>query len=129
MDENEFDTIDFNRRFEDEKELTKELVREQERRRLQELNIEEEQKSLTELSVTEILINTKDSWFGLIDDLLKGEFNITSFTVNNRLFYIGITIIIIVMIIYLYTLLEDDSENVKYIYIYPNGLSQVAKPL
>lgn len=107
--------IDFNKNFEKEKELTIQLNKQKEKDRIDKLNQESQNKpkSIYELSVTEILINLKDTWFELIDDLLQGKFNINTFTKNSRLFYIGITLIVIVMLLYLYSLFTHDAQNTE----------------
>jgi hypothetical protein len=87
--------------------------------------------NLTNLSLYQILINTKDAWFYLLDDLLEQRFEIETFTKNNRLFYIGLTLIFFASILYIYVLLASDSEtppetakrneSINYIYnVYPN---------
>jgi len=110
---NNFNEADFNQKFEESKELTKLLSKEKERQRLQDLNTEELRKSIVELSTIEILIGIKDTWFELIDDLLQGKFNMETFTKDNRLFYIGVTIILIVILYFLFSIFNDDQENDK----------------
>ncbi len=119
--------IDFNQKFEQTKELTKEIIKEKDRQRLENLNKETTERSITELSVMEILIGIKDTWFELIDDLLQKKFNATTFTMNNRMFFIGITIIIIAVLAYIYSLFTSDEPNnnenkiVKIYHVYQNG--------
>lgn len=119
--------IDFNQKFEQTKELTKEIIKEKDRQRLENLNKETTERSITELSVMEILIGIKDTWFELIDDLLQKKFNAVTFTMNNRMFFIGITIIIIAVLAYIYSLFTSDEPNnnenkiVKIYHVYQNG--------
>lgn len=103
MDTNQayFSQVDFNQKFEQDKELTKQMIRNRERDRLEKLNENNTKKSIGELSVVEILVNMKDAWFETMDDLLSGKFNYDTFTKNNRLFYYGLTIIIVVIVIYI----------------------------
>jgi hypothetical protein len=62
--------------------------------KLDHLNQPKKDKLIYELSIGEIFINIKDSMFGILDDLLK--FNINNIlTKNNRLFYLGLILIII----------------------------------
>ncbi len=42
-----------------------------------------------------LLVDTKDSLFNTMDDLLKYGFQMDTFTKDNRLFYLGITLIFI----------------------------------
>lgn len=122
-----FSEADFNKKFEEDKELTKQLSKERERERLERLNIEKNQKTIAELSVVEILIGIKDTWFELIDDLLQGKFNTATFTKNNRLFYMGITIVLVVLVLYIYYFfsteqINDNKNNkvIKIYHVYPN---------
>lgn len=125
-----FSRIDFNQKFEEDKELTKQISKEREKERLDYLSAEKKHKMVTQLSISEILIGIKDTWFDLIDDLLQGKFNITTFTQDNRLFFIGITIVILVLIIYIFYILtatpdNNNNENkiVKIYHVYPNKLT------
>ena len=81
-------------------------------------------KSLYKQSILELAINTKDAWFELMDDLLDQQFTVDTIVKNNRLFYIGITIFIISIIIYIYDKSIDRPivvpDNIQTIYhIYP----------
>lgn len=95
---------DFNQKFEQNKELTKQMIKNRERDRLDKLNQNNDTKSLWELSVPEILVNTKDSWFETFDDLLDGKFNYDVFIKNNRLFYFGLTLILVSIFVYVFSL-------------------------
>ena len=53
-------------------------------------------------SIGEILIRTKDSMFGILDDLLSFKFEASTFTKDNRIFHIGIVILFIVILIFIY---------------------------
>ena len=79
--------------------------------RLERLNKQQIEKKPYQLSVAEILIAIKDSWFGIIDDLLQRQFYIETFIKKNRMFYIGLTIVIIAIIFYLYDTIIDNSIN------------------
>lgn len=61
----------------------------------------------------EILINIKNTWFGLLDDLLQQKFYIETFTKNNRLLYLGLTIIIIALIVFLLNAMNENFDNNK----------------
>ena len=88
-----------------------------------------EQKSLYDLSISQIMINTKDTWFNVLDDLLDQHFRLDIFTKENRLFYIGITLFVIAIILYLYTMITSEKESneknniqkIYHIYQYPLG--------
>lgn len=84
----------------------------------------ENRKSLFEQSTVQLAINTKDAWFELMDDLLDQQFTLDTIVKNNRLFYIGLTIFVISIILYLYDKSIDRpivvQDNIQKIYhIYP----------
>lgn len=104
MDQAFYSQVDFNQKFEQDKELTKQMIKNRERDRLEKLNQNNNSKSLWDLSVIEILINTKDAWFETFDDLLDGRFSYDVFIKNNRLFYYGLTLILISMFVYVFSM-------------------------
>jgi hypothetical protein len=125
-----FDAQKFNIEFEKSKNIKKAQTKSLEQERLAKLSSDETTLSITELTVSEILIGLKDSWFDLLDDLLQRRFDITIFTKKNRLFYIGVTLIIIIIILYVYDLLSDETEKdntrvveVHHIYKIDNDIS------
>lgn len=69
--------------------------------------------SLYNLSLFQIIVNTKDAWFNLLDDLLDYQFNLDTFTKDNRLFYIGLTIIFFALVLYLYAMIITDQNTIK----------------
>src|SRR6186713_2624865 len=77
----------------------------------------EENKALTTIikpyqqSFSKILIGIKDTWFGLMDDLIQRKFYIETFTKNNRLFYIGLTIVIIIIVIFLFNIIFNNYDK------------------
>jgi len=109
----EFDPVQFNKDFEAHKENVGHQVSEIEKQRLQEFNEQEKNKSLYDLSLFEILIGIKDTWFGLFDDLLQQKFFTETFIRDNRIFYIGLTIVIFVIVIYLYNMIFSDFDSSK----------------
>ena len=104
-----FDVKEFNVKFEQEKERTKTVGKTLDEQRLAKLNKPPPKKQIYELSIGEIIINIKDAWFEILDDLLQQDFTLETLTRNNRLFYIGLTIIIIFIAIYLYDILTEDD--------------------
>jgi hypothetical protein len=111
MSSTKFDIQQFNKNFKKKIEQSKEENKILERNRLERLNKQEIERKPYQLSVAEILIAIKDSWFGVIDDLLQRQFYIETFIKKNRMFYIGLTIVIIAIIIYLYDTFIDNSIN------------------
>ena len=67
--------------------------------------------NVTNMSISQILINTKDALFNLLDDILEQRFETETFTRDNRLFYIGITILFFAIILYLYLMMSSSDSN------------------
>lgn len=82
---------------------------------LKQLNTTIEQSHIINMSVGEILVGIKDTWFGIMDDILMLKFNIRTFTKDDRLFFIGLTIVIIVILTYIIHYLSNigDEYNKK----------------
>lgn len=59
-------------------------------------------KPFYKLNLLEIAIELKNTWFGILDDLLAGNMSLNIILKDNRLFYIGLTILIIAIILYIY---------------------------
>ncbi len=59
-------------------------------------------KPFYKLNLLEIAIELKNTWFGILDDLLGGNMSLNIILKENRLFYIGLTILIIAIILYIY---------------------------
>lgn len=110
-DTKKFDLGRFNKEFERNKEITLESQRLKDLDKLNALAQETERVSLYDLSLLQIIVNAKDSWFNLLDDLLDQRFELSTFTKDNRLFYIGLTIIVFAIILYLYTTISADGSN------------------
>ena len=113
---NEFDISKFNSAFEDKqdfKENDKELD-------TMKKVIEKEQ--LHDMSLGKILVNMKDEIFGILYDIITINFNssdtfIEIFTKNNRLFYIGLFLIIICIFLYI----------ISYLFYYPKPEHNIVK--
>ena len=96
-----FDVQTFNIEFERQKEVQKLLTAKNEEERIKALNQEEKITPILQRSVGEILIGIKDAWFDIIDDLIKLNITTETFVKNDRLFYIGLTIILYVLLDYI----------------------------
>lgn len=77
---------------------------------------EEEEKKLNnkpfyKLSILEITIELKNTIFAIMDDLLGGNFSINILFKDNRMFYVGLTILIISIILYIYDYAIDGNNN------------------
>ena len=91
----------FNQEFEKEKEKRKEQQKLQDTQKLNNISAPEITKPIYKYSIGEIMIGIKNTWFEIFADL--ASFNIDNIlTKNHRIFYIGLTFIIIGIILYLY---------------------------
>jgi hypothetical protein len=124
-----FDLGKFNKVFNDEKKIMSLNHKVNDEKKLNDMSFENKTKSLYDLSVLEIIINAKNAWFECLDDILDQKFYLETFTKNNRLFYIGITILVFASIMYIYALTtrdnvkkEDNIQKIYHIYQYPEDI-------
>ena len=109
-----FDLGQFNKTFDRNKEIVKESQRINDLNKLNALSQETPHVSLYDLNLFQIIINTKNTWFNLLDDLLDQKFELDTFTKENRLFYMGLTVVFITAVLYLYvTIMSDDNNENK----------------
>lgn len=105
----QFDINEFNRIFEKEKIKIKKEIIQHENDKLSNLNEQQKDKSLLEMNLQNIIIEIKNTWLDLINDLLQQKYGFDTFTKQNRLFFIGLTIMIIGLILFIYYLLVNDE--------------------
>ena len=103
-----FDLSKFNDIFTKNKEKSKESQKLNDLNKLNNLSEETKKVSLYDLPISEIVINIKNTWFNILDDILNQDYDIDIFIKENRLFYIGITILFFAVIIYLCSSLLDN---------------------
>lgn len=109
---NSFNAKKFNSEFEEEKRIVKENAKKNYDDRMNQLNYIDREKKLTDYSIYEILIGIKDSWFGILDDLIQPSIDPNILFKYNRLYFIGITFILIGLIMYLYFyFVSEDSKK------------------
>ena len=89
-----FDLKKFNQDFEDYLANQKKARTKQEQKYLESKEIIKRDKLLHELTFYEILGNTKDTVFNVMDDLTTMNINRDTLTQENRLFYIGLLLIV-----------------------------------
>ena len=106
-----FDIDRYNRLFEQYKVRRREEMQKRLDEKLAELNKPKIQRPVYQSPIGEIMVNTKDAIFDIMDDLLQYKFTYDTFTKHNRLFYLGITIIFISLFIYLFVILVGESDN------------------
>ena len=69
----------------------------------------EVEKPLYQKSIMELFIGLKNTWFDILDDVLAGDFSTNMITKNNRLFYIGLTVIIVALLLYIYNYFTEEE--------------------
>lgn len=84
--------------------------------KLEELNKPKQVELIYDLGIGQVAINTKDAIFDILDDTVNLRFTNDMLTKNNRLFYLGIVLIIAACLLFLYLLFGADSNNkhIKY---------------
>jgi len=107
------DLVRYNNEFEKNKNLEYIKHKEKEANLLQKLSYEtEDKKIMNDLTIKTLLENTKKTWFDIMDDIIDGNYSLKIFIDNDRMFYVGITLVCIVIVIYIcITLIEDDDDN------------------
>ena len=111
-----FNLAKFNKEFVFKKEEAKiqNRIKSQEKiNRLTEL-VNIEQKTLYSYSVSEIIIGIKDTWFGILDDILAWKIELKTITKRNRLFFIGLTFITICAVLYSYNFFLEDNNKTEF---------------
>lgn len=104
LDDGSFDINRFNRDFDQYIDRRKSVMSEMINKKFDELNRPVQEVPIYDLSVGTILLNTKNVLFNILDDLLQGNIrNVWDvFIREHRLFYIGIFLLIIAALVYLY---------------------------
>lgn len=127
--ESKFDINKFNLLFDEERVIKQQQQKRIDEQKLEELNNQIINKKLYQYTLSEIFIGIKDSWFGLLDDLLEFDFTFNIFLKENRLFFFGITFLIIGVILYFYNFFVSDEQQldqkekvieIHHIYSVPN---------
>jgi hypothetical protein len=91
-----FDIDKFNQQFNKYLEDQRQERVKRESQKIIDLSQVEVKKKLHEMSIGEILLTMKDEIFALLDDLINGKFELDTFLKNNRLFFIGLLILLFV---------------------------------
>jgi hypothetical protein len=105
----------FNKEFEKKQRLTK-LKLSTTKKKKKKNDQKKKEKNIHELTIGEILINTKNTYIDIITEILSGDFDkgvSTIFIKNDRIFYIGVSLLIISFLIYILSFLlsSDNKEN------------------
>lgn len=125
MSNDQFDVKKFNDKFEETVKHRKELAEKAMQEKLNKLNeVNNKKKEIYQLSVGDTIINTKDALFNILDDMLQFKFKLDTFTKDNRLYYIGITILLICIVVFAHNIFFESDKpkcncnnvNVQYVY-------------
>jgi Ethanolamine utilization protein EutJ (predicted chaperonin) len=100
----------FNDNFNEEKQKNKDRYKKDDQEKLDKLNNIVSVKPLYDFTIMDILVGIKDSWFEFFDDIFNQQFVLETFTKNYRLFFMGLTLCIICIILYLYNFLVESEE-------------------
>lgn len=106
-----FDSVLFNKKFDAYADQEKKRIKKMENDRINLLSAEPKEKEIYQLNIYEILVGIKNSWFGILDDLLEQRFSWSILTKNNRMFFIGVTFIIITVLLYIFSVLTEDDKT------------------
>lgn len=97
---NKFDIAAFNRDFENQMIAKKEEENKKDMEKLKEMNKEIYKKKISEMTTGEIIGEWQSSLTGMINDMIHLKFQPEILFSENRLFFIGITLLIIVILFY-----------------------------
>lgn len=102
-----FDVVSFNKDFEIAATKKKLQQKEIDETRLQELNKDITEKTIMNMSLNELAIDWKMSFDGIFDDFRNRNIYRSTLTSGNRLFHLGMTILIGILFFYLiYSIIE-----------------------
>ena len=106
----QFDLAKFNKAYDKNKAITDNKQKVIDNNKLNDLSREQTTHvNFYDMSLYQIIINIKNTWFYLLDDLLDQKFEINIFTKENRLLYIGITIVFFTIVMYLFVIIMIDD--------------------
>lgn len=121
-----FDVAAFNKDFELTAKTQKEANRIKENEKLQLLNQDIKEKTIMNMSINELLIDWKVSFDGILNDIQQRNITRSTLTNGNRLFHLGMTILLGVLFFYLmYTVISRRSNTSRVIKEYHTHLQLV----
>jgi hypothetical protein len=102
------DNKSFNINFDKEKYNLKQRMKEKNEKALKEIGTEDRHKKIWEYSLIELGIGIKNAWVGLFDDITDGQINFGIFMKNDRLIFLGLTLIIFGIFVYFINFFDTD---------------------
>ena len=103
------DLAKYNKEFERNMNIEYVKHKEREKNNLDKLSYETKDNTsiLVNLTIQQLMENTKKTWYDIMDDIMDGNLSIGVFVNNDRMFYVGILVVIIVIFIYILITLLD----------------------
>lgn len=121
-----FDIAAFNKDFELIAKTQKEANQIKETEKLQLLNKEIKEKTIMNMSINELLVDWKVSLDGILNDIQQRNISRSTLTSGNRLFHLGMTILLGVLFFYLmYTVISRRTNTQRVIKEYHTHLQLV----
>lgn len=116
--DNMFNLELFNKKYEDVRKRRQKRIKEIEEEKLARLNRLKHKKKLHQFTVGEHMFNMKDALLGTLNDILRLNITIKTFTKQNRLFYLGLFTLITILIITLFS--KKDRYKMNFYKFSPN---------
>lgn len=116
LQKRDFDIAKFNKEFEETNIKLREEEEKKNDEKLKSLNTDIYEKKISEMTFNEILIDWKMSMLGVLNDLINFRWK-GIIAKDNRLFHIGITLIICVILFYIFSTFfekEVKSKNTEF---------------
>ena len=115
LPDGKLDIDHYNRVFTQYSDIRKNDMKIELEKKIAEMNKPKQVQLIYDNSIGEILINTKDAAFNIMDDVVNMRFENDIITKNNRLFYLGIIIVCVACLLFLYLFFtDDDNKKISY---------------
>ena len=113
LNNGKFDIDKFNRDFSQYIQKRKTDMKEILDQKLERLNKPVPVPLVYNLPVGQIIINIKDAFFDILDDIVNFKVASDTFTRSNRMFYVGIVCVIVALLLYFYLFFICDGSESK----------------
>lgn len=111
-DDKQKDLMAFNKSFEENLKKQKDLSRINEQEKLAKLNEQGPVIPIYNKPIGVLIIEFKDELYEMLDDILKGDIYLTTFTKDDRLFHIGLLFLLITIVGIIYdNIFNFDSQK------------------
>ena len=109
----QFNLALFNKTYREDQTKRIAFYRSEDEKLLSQLDKEPPKLKLHDLSIMQHLLNIKNTWFDLINDLIEQPLNSDILLKNDRLFYIGLTFVLFCLIYFLLSSAIESFDNDK----------------